>query len=213
MDIDIFYDPVCPWCYIGKRNLEAAVGRHRQKLPGPINIRYRCFRLNPGMPREGMERSAYLRVKFGSGRNAEEVHQRISESGERAGINFRFDLITRSPATILAHRLMLLAWKSGHDEALVQRLFEAYFEEGLDIGQPEILTRLAGDAGLDTGSVPDFLEGELYQDEILQEERSSRRLGVSGVPFYLVAEKYAIAGAQPPEVISHVLELAATAEA
>lgn len=197
--VTIHSDVICPWCYIGKRRFEAALSA--PGLPAEITIDWRPFELNPDMPEEGMDRAEYRARKFGAGR-AFELDEEMSERGREEGIVFAFDQMKRTPNTRLAHRLIWAAGQVGRtaQNAIVNRLFEAYFEEARDIGQNAVLEAVAAEAGLD----PRIARGALGQDDsleaVLDLEDAGIRMGIRGVPFFVLANKFAISGAQPAEV-------------
>ncbi len=206
MNIDIFSDTVCPWCFIGKRRLERALAERSDVTP---SVRWRTFQLNPQMPEEGMDRQRYLALKFGGATRAQELYDTIRQVGESEGIEFRFDAIARTPNTVPSHRLLRLAESQGHDAALSEVLFRAYFLEGLDIGDVRILASIAEEAGLDAGAAAEFLRSDELTQDILAEDRFARRLGIAGVPCFIIDGKYALSGAQEPEAFYPIFDMAA----
>ena len=205
--IDIISDVVCPWCYIGKRRLELAV--HRVADRHEVAVAWRPFQLNPDLPPEGMERSAYLAAKFGSLERARAMHGQLAELGQEVGIEFAFDRIRRTPNTVDAHRLIRLAQDNGAQERMVEALFRGYFEEGEDLGDRAALARLAWDADLDPDQVLEFLESEDGFDVVKAEDSVARRMGVDGVPCYLFNRQVVIFGAQPPDILEAAMDQAA----
>lgn len=205
MNIDVFSDPVCPWCYIGKRRFEAAAAE-RPTLD--LRLHWRAFQLNPDMPAQGMDRKHYLQSKFGGAANAAEVYRRIAETGRSVGLDFAFDRIRRTPNTVQAHRLLRLAQQPELDrgDALAEGLFEAYFLAGLDIGDRDTLADIAARAGIDRDEALYFLEGEHDRAEVLAEDALARRLGIGGVPCFVVEGRYAISGAQEPAALLEVFD-------
>ncbi|MDE2362606.1 MAG: DsbA family oxidoreductase [Hyphomicrobiales bacterium] len=201
--IDIVSDAVCPWCFIGKRNLEAALA----DLPGVSpEIHWRPYQLDPTIPPEGVDRRAYLARKFGS--RVSEVYGRVTEAGAAAGIPFAFETIGRSPNTLDAHRLIRWSWSAGKQDAIVERLFRDFFIEGKDIGDRNVLIAAARDCGMDTDVVAKLLDGDSDKDEVRAEIASAQDLGVTGVPFFILNGKYALPGAQPPDVLKRSIERA-----
>ena len=196
LPIVVYSDVICPWCYVGKRRLEAALGA--PDVPEQVTFAWRPFQLNPDMPAEGIERSVYRARKFGTERSAE-LDRNMTETGREVGIDFAFDRMQRTPNTRLAHRLIWEAGRQGRQDAIVNRLFQAYFEEGLDIGSAEVLTRLAAEAGLEAAGVEQALGGADSLEAVVDLEEQGRRLGIQGVPFFVLLGKYGISGAQPPE--------------
>jgi predicted DsbA family dithiol-disulfide isomerase len=204
MQIDIISDVVCPWCFIGKRRLEKALGMRPEIEAG---ITWRPFQLNPDMPAEGMARADYIATKFGDSGHSRRIHQTIAEAGATVGINFAFDKIKRSPNTRNAHRLIRYASKQGAGSEVVTRLFEGYFLQGRDVGDIATLAAIAAEAGLDEREARAFLSGDSERDEIVAEDRNARRLGVNAVPCFIFAGQYAISGAQEPEFFLPVFDL------
>ena len=138
--IEIYSDVVCPWCYVGKRRLERALSQ----LPAvPVQITWRPFELNPTMPKQGIDRTAYLEAKFGSVDTFRRLEQQVLSAGASEDIRFAFDKIGRTPNTFLAHRLIWYAGQQGRQDAIVEALFRGYFEQGADIGSPSLLAELA----------------------------------------------------------------------
>lgn len=193
--IIVYSDVICPWCYVGKRRLEAALADAR--MPG-VQLAWRPFELNPDMPPEGMERQLYRARKFGAERSAE-LDRNMAQVGREAGIAFAFDRQQRTPNTRLAHRLILEAGRQGRQDAVVTRLFRAYFEEGLDIGSADVLARVATETGLDPAGATEALGSPESLKEVIALEEQGRRMGIEGVPFFILAGKYGVSGAQPPE--------------
>ena len=200
--IDVISDVICPWCFIGKRRLEKALdGR-------PAMIRWRPFQLNPNMPREGIERREYRIKKFGSWERSLELDAQVAAAGSVEGISFRFDAMSRTPNTFDAHRIIWLAGERGVQDAVVETLFRGYFSDGRDLSDRSILADLAASAGLDRKETNELLSSEMGAVEVRAEEEQGRRLGVSGVPFFVVNGRVALSGAQPPEVFLKAFEQA-----
>jgi predicted DsbA family dithiol-disulfide isomerase len=205
MEIDIYSDPICPWCYIGKRRLERALER-RQALGA--TIRWRAFQLNPDMPMEGIERDRYLTLKFGGAARADQLYENIRLVGETVGIDFAFDKIGRTPNTLQAHRLIRYANDTPHADTVIERLFRRYFVEGGVIDQTEALIQIAVEVGLDEAATTAYLECAENLDEVRQEDSAARRLGIQGVPCFIVNNQYALSGAQEPEAFFPIFEIA-----
>lgn len=203
--VDIVSDTICPWCYIGKRRFERAL-----ELSGrnDIAISWRPFQLNPDMPPEGMTRDDYVRSKFGGGDRPRQIYQAIAESGREAGIEFQFSRVKRTPNTVLSHRLVHWSAKNERQDEVVAELFKAYFEEGLDIGEIDILVECAKRAGLDAAPTHKFLLTDEGRQEVVASDVYARRLGINGVPCFIVNRKYAVSGAQPPSAFVEVFNLA-----
>jgi predicted DsbA family dithiol-disulfide isomerase len=211
VDITVFSDVVCPWCYVGRRRLARAV----EMLDGKHDIRvtWKPFQLNPWIPAEGMDRAEYRRMKFGSAERSSGMDTRLKEAGEGEGIELAFERIARTPNTLNAHRLIWLAAQQGRQIEVVDALFKAYFTDGRDIGHTATLAELAATAGLDAEATGRFLESDDGLSEVEEEEQAGRSLGIDGVPFFLLADKYGVSGAQPPEVLVQVIERVVELEA
>jgi predicted DsbA family dithiol-disulfide isomerase len=209
MHIDIISDVVCPWCYIGKRNLEKALSLYEAENPGAaqdqdettLTIAWHPFQLNPDLPVEGMPRDEYTSSKFGGPERAREIYARVASAGTEAGINFRFDEIGRQPNTVAAHQLILLAADSNVQDGVVESLFKGYFLEGRDLTDRETLLELAERGGLAREDGESCLAREDTRSEIEKQDRHARSLGVEGVPFFIFNQKLAVSGAQPPDVL------------
>jgi len=205
MHIDIVSDFICPWCYIGKRRLERALTRR----PGLVVTRsWHAFQLHPDLPIEGVPRGLYLAAKFGSSHNARRTCAALSKAGRDEGIDFAFDRIGRAPNTLRAHRLIRFAAEEGAGDDVVEALFRGYFFEGLDIGDIEILATIASRAGLHFAAVRNYLAGAAGTQEVLAEDRRARRLGIHAVPCFVLERGYAISGAQEPEMLLSLFDLA-----
>lgn len=203
--VDVVSDVVCPWCYIGKRRLESALAA--RPMAGAAVVRWHPFQLNPEIPAAGVGRRQYLEAKFGGPERAREIYARVQAAGREAGLALEFDRIERQPNTLDAHRLIRWAQMSDAERAgaLVERLFRAYFTEGVDIGAHDALARLAGEAGLDAGAAQALLATGDGREEVAAADARSKALGVSGVPFFIFDRRVAVAGAQPPEVLAEAM--------
>jgi predicted DsbA family dithiol-disulfide isomerase len=200
--VDVVSDVVCPWCYIGKRKLETALGRLRADEPGLApTVRWHPFELNPDLPVEGIPRAAYLENKFGGKARAAEIYARVRAVGAEVGISFDFDRIARQPNTRDVHRLIAWAQQRGDAGALVERLFRAYFIEGLWIGERNELAALAADSGLPGDEARAMLASDLYRAEVAAEYREAQEAGITGVPFFIFNSRIAVSGAHDPDVL------------
>jgi len=208
IDVDLIADLACPWCYVGLVRLDRA---RAMRPDWPVRLRWWPYLLNPSLPPEGMDRAAYLRAKFGGDAAARQVYRRILESAQGDGIAFAFERMSRTPNTILAHRLVLLAERQGRGEDVIRTLFRALFEQGRDIGHLKTLVELAGKAGLEGAAAEAFLRSQEQAEEVVLAHRRAERLGVRGVPVFVVDREHAITGAQPPEVLTGLLDVAAAA--
>lgn len=202
LTIDVISDVICPWCYIGKRRLEKALGDR------VATVRWHPFQLNPDMPREGLDRRAYRIKKFGSWERSQELDAQVAAAGRGEGIAFNFDKQARTPNTLDAHRIIWLAGKRGVQDAVVEALFLAYFTDGRDLSDRATLAEIAAGSGLGRAEVDEMLGSDEGLDVIRAGEEQGRRLGVSGVPFFVVNEKVALSGAQPPELFLQAFEQA-----
>ncbi|MFZ5791901.1 MAG: DsbA family oxidoreductase [Pseudomonadota bacterium] len=205
MQLDIFSDTICPWCYVGKRRLERAL---KQRPQPDLQITWRAFQLNPAMPAGGMERRTYIETKFGSPERARRIHDAVSLAGAGEGIAFALDRITRTPNTVQSHRLMRFAHRYGRQSELLDGLFRAYFEEGLDTGDIDVLTELAVAAGLPGPEARRFLLGQEERDMVVAEDQFARRQGINGVPCFIFNGRFALSGAQEPEALFQLFDLA-----
>jgi predicted DsbA family dithiol-disulfide isomerase len=200
--IEIVSDVVCPWCFIGKRRLEKAL---RSLDRTDVLIRWRPFELNPGIAKEGVDRTQHRIRKFGSLERARQLEAQVAAAGAGEGIEFHFDRIKTTPNTFDAHRLLWLADQEGLQDGLAERLFDAYFIAGEDVGNRELLRRIAGESGLDAGRVERVLEGDWGTSDVLADEDETRKLGVSGVPTFFVDGTPLTSGAHPAPVLASLL--------
>ena len=181
-------------------------GRARRPHTG-LAVTWRAFQLNPEMPADGIDRQRYLELKFGGGDQAGQVYHRIAAAGAEEGIDFAFGRIRRTPNTVNAHRLVRWARQQDRQDEVVESLFQAYFLEGLDIGDRDNLAEIAARAGLDRADAGAFLDGVEGVREILDETRLAYNSGITGVPCFIVDRKYAISGAQEPEAFVPLFDL------
>jgi predicted DsbA family dithiol-disulfide isomerase len=206
--LDILSDPICPWCYIGKANLDRAL---ESQPDNPFQIEWHPFQLNPDMPAEGMDRREYLETKFGGKDNAVQVYARIDEAAKAAGLDIAFDKIQRTPNTLNAHRLIHWAGIEGRQTPVVSALFRAYFIEGRDIGDIDVLADIADGVGMDAAMIRKLLSGDADIEDIKSRDAWAREKGVTGVPTFVVAQQHAVPGAQPPDLWARVIaELSGT---
>ncbi|MGE4480719.1 DsbA family oxidoreductase [Acidocella sp.] len=203
--IEIVFDFVCPWCYLGVKRLFFLLAR-RRGLDAELN--WRPFLLNPDMPRNGMARADYMIRKFGAEDRARRLYASIAELGATEGIEFNFSAIRRTPSSVDAHRLVREAARMGMADRLVARIFAAHFVEGQDIGSHAVLAMLAGQAGMDERAAMEFLETGEGAEFVHAENLHAHRLGINGVPCFLVDGEHAIAGAQEGEVLERLIDLA-----
>ena len=200
--LDIFSDPVCPWCYIGKANLDRALEAHADH---PFRIEWHPFQLNPDMPAEGVDKHDYLAAKFGEDRLVQ-MHLRLKEASRAAGAEIDPDTPRRMPNTLNAHRLIHWAGLEGRQTAVVSAIMRAYWREGRDIGNAAVLADIAAAAGMDRAVTARLLASDADADDIRARDSDARAKGVSAVPTFLIAQHYVVSGAQPPEVWARVIE-------
>jgi predicted DsbA family dithiol-disulfide isomerase len=194
--LDVWSDIVCPWCYIGRRRLAAALA---EEGPGSVDVRWRAFQLQPDIPPEGLDAAEYFAAKFGGPERLRQIHDRVAGEAAKVGLTLRFDLQRRAPNTLLAHRAIALAPDAG---AALDALFAAHFEQGLDIGDRDTVLRVVDglDAeALDRGDGTDAVHADL---------QAAREIGVTGVPFFVAGGRVALSGAHEPALLRRLLEAA-----
>ncbi|AKS46054.1 Predicted dithiol-disulfide isomerase, DsbA family [Octadecabacter temperatus] len=211
--LDIMSDPICPWCYIGKTNLDHAL----EQLPDhPFTIEWHPFQLNPTMPTEGMGRREYLEGKFGGKDGAVRAYAPVVQAAETAGLKIDFEGMQRTPNTINAHRLIHWAGIEQRQSFVVQRLFEAYFRDARDIGDVEVLADIADSCEMDAGVVSKLLASDADLDDMQKRDQHSRDMGINSVPTFIIANQHAVPGAQPTEmwlkVMGEIMEQIEAAE-
>jgi predicted DsbA family dithiol-disulfide isomerase len=203
MRIDIYSDTVCPWCYLGKRRFELAVAARPQYEP---RVAWRPFELNPDIPAEGVDRAAYLAARVGNLEQVAAAHAELKRQGEAAGIELRFDLIQRMPNTRRSHLLIAHAARSGRQGQVKDRVMRAFFEEGGDIGDIEVLVRLGVEAGLAEYECRSALILRAGQDGVIAAERHAAVLGITGVPTFVFDGQYTISGAQEVGTLARIFD-------
>jgi predicted DsbA family dithiol-disulfide isomerase len=207
VNVEIWSDVACPWCYVGKRRFEAALAafEHRDE----VNVTWRSFELDPSAPRERpVDGVTHLAEKYGTSREeALAMQRRMAGVGAGDGLEFRFD-IARGGNTFDAHRLLHLAAAHDRQDALKERLLRAYHTEGEPIGDPDTLERLAVEVGLPPLEVREVLSGDRYGAEVRDDERTAASFGISGVPFFVAERSVAASGAQSPEILGEMLRRA-----
>ena len=201
--LDIFSDPVCPWCLIGKTYLDRAL---ESRPDHPFQIEWHPFQLNPDMPKGGVGHVDYLAGKFGGKERAIQMMLQVAEHAKKAGVEMAMDKVLRLPNTLDAHRLIHWAGIEGKQTAMVSRLFRAHWREGEDIGEAATLARLAGEVGMDAAAVARLLGTDADADDIMARDRDARGKGVTAVPTFLIAQHYVVSGAQPPEMWQQVID-------
>jgi predicted DsbA family dithiol-disulfide isomerase len=205
--LDVVSDAICPWCWIGKRQLGRALA-----LLAPeglaFAVHWRPFQLNPDMPKEGRDRRVYRTQKFGSLERGAQLDAQVAQAGEAVGLSFRHDLMARTPNTVDAHRVIRLAGERGVQDAVVEALFRAYFADGQDIGDAGVLTERAAAAGLDRAEIARMLAGEDGIADVVAEDHAARSAGVNGVPSFFLNGYALFSGALPAETIADGLRRA-----
>lgn len=205
--LDVISDAICPWCWIGKRNLDAALGMLAEDGLH-FNVRFRPFQLNPEMPAEGVDRREYRSAKFGSLEKSQELDRRVADAGRIVGLEFRHDLMARTPNTLEAHRLIRLSGADGRQREVAEAIFQAYFQDGGDIGDAATLARLGAAAGMSAERLAAFSAGKAGWHEVLAEDEGYRQAGISGVPSFVLDRHLLFSGAMPPENIADGLRQA-----
>ncbi|MCI2393217.1 DsbA family oxidoreductase [Aliiroseovarius sediminis] len=201
--LDIFSDPICPWCYIGKSRLDRAL---EARPDHPFKVEWHPFQLNPDMPKDGMERRAYLEAKFGGQDSAVKAYLPVITEAESSGLEINLEGIKRTPNTLDAHRLIHWAGIEFKQNAAVDRLFRAYFIEGADIGDPAELVKIASSIGMDGDVVGRLLDSDADAEDIQARDMDARRKGVQSVPTFVVANQHVVPGAQPTELWTQVID-------
>ncbi|MCP9230287.1 DsbA family protein [Mesorhizobium sp. M0045] len=209
--VDVVSDVVCPWCFIGQKRLDKAIAA----VDIDVHIRWRPFQLDPTIPPEGKNRRDYMVAKFGSEQRIREIHARIEPLGEAEGISFAFDAIKVAPNTLDAHRLIRWAGTAGEavQNRLVRRLFQLNFEEGANLGDHAVLIEAAREAGMDASVVETLLSTDADVEAVRTEIATASRMGISGVPCFLLEGKYAVMGAQDADTLADALRQVAAAKA
>jgi predicted DsbA family dithiol-disulfide isomerase len=209
--LDIFSDPVCPWCYVGKSNLDRALA---DRSDHPFVIQWHPFQLNPDMPVAGVAKRAYLEAKFGGKARVDAIHERLREAARGAGADMDPDKPAKMPNTLNAHRLIHWAGIEECQDDVVDRLMRAYWAEGRDIGDLDTLAAIAGEAGMDAAATLRLLHSDADADDIAARDADARSKGVTSVPTFLIAQQYVVTGAQPPDLWGNVIaELASRGQA
>lgn len=209
LTVDVVSDIVCPWCFIGKRKLEVALGEISSSEPSlGVEVRWHPFQLNPDLPADGIPRTRYVEQKFGGAARADDIYARVTNAGEAVGIPFRFDRIERQPNTFDGHRLIAWAQQQGDATALVERLFTAFFLEGRRIGDRDELARLAAECGWPYRDAHAMLESDAMREVVENEGREALDVGIQGVPFFIFEGSIAVSGAQDPATLREAMAAA-----
>lgn len=209
MQIDIISDTVCPWCFVGKRRLEKALEQIMAARPdADIQVNWHPFQLNPDMPEDGRDYKEYYLEKFGSAERVKDLLDNMTAAGAAEGLEFNFAAIEKSPNTLASHHLVRWAATAGCQDQVVEAVFLAYFMDGRDIGDHDVLAEIAGQAGMDAALVKELYAEGRDKDLVAADISGAQKMGISGVPFFIVDSKYAVSGAQSPEVFVDVINKA-----
>ena len=200
--LDIFSDPICPWCYIGKAHLDRAL---EARADHPFKIEWHPFQLNPDMPDGGMDRATYLEAKFGGKAQAVQIYARVEEAARAAGLVIDFGNIPRIPNTLDAHRLIHWAGLEGRQTLMKSALMRAYWRDGRDIGDVQTLADIAGEVGLDRAVMARLLASDADREAISARDAHARERGVNAVPTFVIANQYVLSGAQTPALWGQVI--------
>jgi predicted DsbA family dithiol-disulfide isomerase len=199
--VDVVSDVICPWCFLGKRRLDAALARIENL---DVFVRWRPFMLDPTIPPEGLDRQDYMLAKFGPER-LKTIHDPLIAAGEELGVPFDFDAITRTPNTLDAHRLIRWSHTVERQHETAERLFMAYWSEGQDVGDRDVLAKCAGDVGINAAQIRELLDSAQDVEETKAEIQHATSIGVTGVPTFILGQSYALVGAQSPEVLADAI--------
>ena len=209
LTIDIVSDVVCPWCYIGKRKLEAALALPEAADLPPVVIRWHPFQLNPDLPQDGMPRKQYLEDKFGGPERAAAIYERVRTAGSAVGLTLNIDGITHQANTLAAHALIAFAQQGDQDGSdMKERLLKAYFVENRNIGDTDVLVAIANEAGLDGNAARAFITSADERAAVAESDAQARQLGVTGVPFFIFNRQLAVSGAQDPATLLEAMKQA-----
>ncbi|MBI3445731.1 MAG: DsbA family oxidoreductase [Magnetospirillum sp.] len=210
MKIEYVFDTVCPWCYVGKRRFERALA---QRPDTRVRVLWRPFLLNPDLPPDGIDRRTFLDRKFGGAARVQRVHAAVAAAGKAEGIEFDFDAITRMPNSLNSHRLIRYAGSMGRETEVVEALYQAYFAQGLDIGDLDVLADIGQRFGLERGPLDAYLASDVDAVAVLNDNARAHRLGVNGVPCLILDGSYALAGAQEPDILLRLIDIVREGEA
>ena len=213
LTIDVVSDVVCPWCYIGKRKLEAALALPQAVDLPAVELRWHPFQLNPDMPAGGVSRQQYLEDKFGGPGRAAEIYARVRAAGRTVGLELNIEGISLQPNTLAAHALIAFAQQGAGTlgSAVKERILKAYFVENRFIGSVDVLVDIALEAGLDADAARAYLSDPVHLQEVAQADAQARGMGISGVPFFIFNQKVAVSGAQDPAALLDAMRQAVTA--
>jgi len=196
MKIDVYSDMVCPWCRIGKKNMNDAIGEWSEQTGQPVEVAYHAYQLDPTLPPDGLPFDSVMEKKMGGAERLRPMLQRVTDAGAAVGVTFKFDEVKRMPNTVLAHRITALLPQE--DEATwIEAVFRAYFEDGKDIAKLDVLLDIAKELGLDADEAKRLLDAGEGLDAVEKDQQAAKAIGISGVPFFIINDKYALSGAYP----------------
>ena len=209
LSIDVYADIACPWCYIGRARLQTALDRRPAVAP---TLRWRPFQLQPDLPPDGTDWRSLAEEKFGGWERAQQMFERVQKAGAEDGLTFDFDAMEVAPNTADAHRLVLWAQDRDAGAALSDRLFEAYFAEGANVSDADVLVDCAASVGLDADDARSLLDGTAYAEAVRESQQQAQRHGINGVPCYVLGDRYAVTGAQPADTMVEAIDAALSAQ-
>lgn len=210
MRIEFVFDTVCPWCYVGKRRFQRALALRPNSR---VDIVWRPFLLNPDLPLEGVDRRSYLDRKFGGPSRVQRIHGTVAAAGRAEGIEFDFDRIQRTPNTLHSHRLIRFSSAIGREADTVEAIYCAYFIDGRDIGDIDVLLEIGADLGLPGRRLAEYLWSDADINTVMNDNARAHRLGVNGVPCVIIEGTYALAGAQEPDILLRLIDIVREGEA
>ena len=206
MKIDIFSDVVCPWCFIGKKNLENAISLSKNNLESiDIKINWKMFQLNPLLPETGISRKEYLASKFGNETNSSNIYKRIENAGQLVGIKFNFNKIQVQPNSLQAHRLIAFIQTKQPNSDIVEAVFRNFFIDGQDIGEPSVLEKIALNYNISKTEIIRYMSSNKNRRKLFEENKKAQEMGIQGVPFFIFNNKIVVSGARPVEILQTAL--------
>ncbi|MFC5470321.1 DsbA family protein [Cohnella suwonensis] len=196
MKIDVYSDMVCPWCRIGKKNMNDAIEAWSGQSDQSVEVSYHAYQLDPSLPVEGLPFDSVMEKKMGGKERLRPMLQRVTDAGAAVGVTFNFDNVKRMPNTVLAHRITALLPQED-EEHWIEAVMKAYFEDGRDIARLDVLLEIAGELGLDPAEAKALLEKGEGLDAVERDQQSAQTIGITGVPFFIINNKFALSGAYP----------------
>ncbi|MFC5403535.1 DsbA family oxidoreductase [Cohnella soli] len=196
MKIDVYSDMVCPWCRIGKKNMNDAIEAWSGESGQAVEVSYHAYQLDPSLPTDGLPFDSVMEKKMGGKERLRPMLQRVTDAGAAVGVTFNFDNVRRMPNTVLAHRITALLPQED-EELWIEAVMKAYFEDGRDIAKLDVLLEIAGELGLDPAEAKALLEKGEGLEDVERDQQSAQAIGISGVPFFIIDNKFALSGAYP----------------